>query len=770
MLPRSLLLISLLSGPAWADLAPGPPPAQRILVITGGAPVAGALTVLQNTDWQTCGAISGGTPDTPEMDLHSVATAGSIPASATLCANYDQVWDLRFDQAGCTADPCSASLTAADQNNLRAFMGCGGSVYLMGDNGGFPGRNNGIVSFVQSVELAGSWGSGGFDPGTAGVLDLNAAGALSAENFAGDYRGLSDTARAGSTAGQIWMEYPGGLIGPLGSGRSLYTNPGSSNRTVVTAWTQADLQAPYSAGKLMVTTDWQVHRDSNTQCGPSYANSLFIENALDFLVVESPSTPTSTRSATPVAASTTPSATRSATPSASPSATPSASPSPTASPTPSATPSFSPSHTPSASPSASPSSTATPTATDSPQFTPTATPSGTPSRSASPSSTATPSDSPSATDTATRTGTLTPSDTPTQSPTPSPSATPSDTRSATPSGTPSLTFSASPTPSASSTQTLSSTPSPTFSASPTHSQTPLAVPFHVVLRVYNAAGESVRLLYDGGMDLLPQGMALGSGAFAPGEGRVDIRLGGLFGGGLDHLSWEGGNDAGQAVAAGTYYIKADIQDPFGRVSSFTQAVQVVPAAARRSLSIYNASGELVYQAALAWDLHGMAPAEGAIAFEYDAAGAALRRLRIDFRDAAGALKSLWWDGRNQLGLPVESGTYTLQLLHSLPGSQAVVEMRKVAVLRPAQSAPFADARLSPNPARNQPAVEVFYAPQPGGVSARLISLAGERVAAASDPAGAGRLRLDIAPLAPGIYFLELSAGRQRRILKLAVLK
>lgn len=763
---RFLLIAALTAGSGLrADTTAGAPPAQSILVITGTSTLVDFTRFIQQNgnQWGWCAGSMNGTGWISELQTHSVTVQTTVPALAVL-QTYDQVWDMRFDQINCTTVAgCGANaITAGQQADYLSYIASGGSLFLMGDNGGYPGRNGAILAVAAAVDLGGSFAPGGVltnNDATHQGAQVNAAGATAAENFISDYRGLS--------GGNNWVaaQY-NGMVANWGSGYKVLEDF-ATGAAVAAAWDCANLAPAYTAGKLIVAFDWQMMGGGQQVgfCPPavysgttSGANQYFWENSVDFLVPGSACTSptptrTATRSATPTATRTA-SPTRTITPTATPSSTPdlpTPTPTSTSTATPTATPSFTRTASRTASPTATPTFTASPTRSDTPVHTPTSTP------------TATPTATPTPTATATSSLTSTPSDSPTQTPSPTPSSsfTPTPSFTATPSRTPTLT----PSPTSSVTST--------FTSSPTASQTPVPVPFLVSLKVYNAAGEEVRLLYEGGMDLQPGNISLSQPMFAPDGGFVDIRLdGSRFGGSLDFLRWPGDNGAGQAVEAGTYYLKAEIKDPFGQVTSLSKALQVAPMSNERWLKIFNSAGELVYQKALPADLRDMNPSLGHYAPEYSAqSGAALNPLRLDFRDAAGAGISQWWDGRNLRGEPVESGSYTLQLVQSRPGSQASVETLKIQVLRSATGAPFSEARFSANPARILESVDLYYAPVAGaGAQVQVFGISGERVLSASDLGATGRLRLFFPRMASGIYFVELCSGTKRRVMKLAVMR
>jgi hypothetical protein len=814
-----------------ADAPAGAPPAQNILVITGtsgfGAFPGFLGFIQQNSQWNYCAADMAPSGYITEVQAHTVTVVGAVPGSL---AGYTQVWDLRFDQFNCTTVVgCGTNaITAGQQTQYLNYIAGGGSLFLMGDNGGYPGRNDGIVAIAQAVDAAGTFGTGGIftnnDGANQGAVIDNAA-ATAAENFHTDYRNIS-----GGRAGTGWIaaQY-NGLLLDHGAGYPILRDYGTNQATAV-AFDCSNMDPAYDAGKLLVVLDWQL-MGGNSQvniCGPPvYSgtsngyNERFWENSIDFLVpgnvciVETPTptaTPTATRTATRTS---TPSATRTATPTASPTrsststATPSSTPTATrtASPTLSATPTItfldtfthSPTVTPSrtatptatatrtntATPSATP--THTPTPTDSPTISPgpsptdtatvTVTPTATPTRTATSTPTATASATP--TFTATPTATDTPIYTPTSTPTftatltatPSYSATPS--RTATPSDTPTAT----PTQTRTDTPTATGTPTPSpsftvtfsFTASPTITETPIPVPFQIAARVYNSAGELVRTLYEGGSSQQPLQLLPDKQNFVGGWDQVWIPLPGQLAGGATGLAWDGSNAGGQWVSAGTYYLKLESIDSFGHTTSLIAPVGVLPAPTEAWLRLSNAAGELVWQhplgaAATAFSLSG-----DSIALSGEGRPVSGPPLRITVHLGNGLSVDVDWDGHTSQGRLADAGVYHLSLSSAQPGQATQVQSAKLAVIRGEDADLLAGAILGPNPAKDE--AQLRYTPQ-AGYPARieLYSLAGERVLAAGDLSASGRIVLDLRGLSGGVYLGVLRAGPQRRVLKLAVVR
>jgi flagellar hook assembly protein FlgD len=504
------------------------------------------------------------------------------------------------------------------------------------------------------------------------------------------------------------------------------------------------------------------------------------------------STSTSTLTATPTV---TPSATSTATPTWTPTRTPT--PTATETITPGPSPTFTSTRTPSSTSTvtltSTPTSTATPSLTDTltPTGTLTATPSATPTTQYSPTSTVTVSDTATATPTATQTQTL--SDTPTATGTAT--ATPTATQTQTLSDTPTVSDTATATPTATQTQTLSDTPTvtvtptatpsssatPTATASatvtwtrtasptvtvtgtwthsPTITPTPIPVPEHLVVALYNSAGERVRLLYDGGAGAVPTDVSLLGGAVVSGSSSVFLQLNTQLPTGGTGLSWNGTNDNGQAVGGGTYYFKVQFSDPFGGVTSFIQPVQAV-AAPTQQLAVFNSAGEKVWSAGLA----GLGTATqltlgSSVLLEgYDpVTGKADQPLQIQVKDGAGTALNLAWDGRNAQGVPVGGGAYTVQIIGTQVGAGALVASKGVIVMQGPRALPSQPLQVGPQPWTGDQPLKIRYQAWPGCVAqARLYDLAGEAVAqGAPDATGGGLILMPAGKLASGIYLVEI---------------
>jgi uncharacterized repeat protein (TIGR01451 family) len=466
------------------------------------------------------------------------------------------------------------------------------------------------------------------------------------------------------------------------------------------------------------------------------------------------SSPSRTPSLTPSRSeSFTASSTASETSTPSPTSSASASATPTASSSQSPTPSQSFTASPTVSPTASGTSTASPskTFTGSPSATATSTASPSPSASAS----ATPSHSPSSTATAS------PSATPSRTPSPTPSATTSGTptRTASPSATLSPSFSSSPSASDSPTLSPSPTNSPTFSASPTISPTfsltatpspviPLLFSFDLV--VFDSAGEEVRNLVSGGrFSRYPSDWKILNPLALPDSGQDAV----FYASGTEFL-FDGRNDQGQALSAGSYEVRLSIKDPFGKVTTFSGGVSILRAAMSTTLCVSNSAGELLrcldirYQGAAT-----MPQGPGSLSAAVLATG---KSTVLSWSNASAS-----WDGTDAQGNPVHSGVYVLTLTETMP-TQVLVKAWQVEVLESGQT-PLSLA-LSSNPWRSG-SLKVSWGT--GEATVRMYNLSGELVGTSG---GFGSALLPDLAYAPGVYLLCVEQGGQHAIQKLALIR
>ncbi len=596
---------------------------------------------------------------------------------------YDQVWDARFknDNSYLCGSPPTTNFdyfSACWQAKAQDYLENCGKLYLLGENAGFMSRDKGLYDFLRSIgAVSGSFtdctGAGGNDVGPGSQYFTPA--------------GLPGTT-------SYYTEFTGGIPMGLFNGTS-YANANGiwSNvqvdRAVLTSWTgsQLSLGTPLcQRGRFFMNWDMSMFLfgpyDSNpTAKAATDATFAAVANWLGNAPC-SCGTPTNTPGSTP---SFTPTATRThsptatSTPTASPSATPTATPSETPSATPSGTLSASPSHSPtptssrttSHTPTASPS----PTDTPSPSVSPSATPSPSPSFSftQTQSSSPTPSFTPSATQTLSSTWTHSPSATPTH--TPSASATPSFTQTATSSATPSHTPSFSPTftdthspvftatatvsatatfsQTSTSSHSPSSTPSPTESYSHTFSPTPTATPSSSPTPTQSFSFTDTSTL-----TATPSFSATPTQSFT-------------FTGSPTATSSPSASPSVTATLSHTHSPTL--------TASPTITITPVPMPLKLQIWVYNSAGERVR---LLFD--GVAekvPTSLGQDSSALAAGAPGAGQTLDLGGQVSGTGSLTWEGGNDSGQPVESGSYYFKAEYADPFGATVTLIRPVSVTK-----------------------------------------------------------------------------------------
>jgi hypothetical protein len=283
------------------------------------------------------------------------------------------------------------------------------------------------------------------------------------------------------------------------------------------------------------------------------------------------------------------------------------------------------------------------------------------------------------------------------------------------------------------------------------------MPFSLQVNIYNSAGERVRSLYNGSSQCAPQSVQALPPTLAPGQGLSSLALHCPISGGGNSIGWNGVNDQGQAVASGTYYFRMQVVSPFGQVSAWIAPVAVLDLPSQATLSIFNSAGELVYNVPLSSypsPVASMSPDKGS--------------LKLTLQN--GSTQDFAWDGRNNQGMIVASGSYTAHLVVSSPGGSKTIQDFPVTWINPG-AGPDGAPLAYPNPAHagSQGPMISYRGPQ---ALARLYNLAGELVAQASDTGG-GLLAFHVPALAAGIYMIDfesVQAGqRSRKLIKWAVL-
>jgi hypothetical protein len=313
------------------------------------------------------------------------------------------------------------------------------------------------------------------------------------------------------------------------------------------------------------------------------------------------------------------------------------------------------------------------------------------------------------------------------------------------------------------------------------------MPFKVEITVYNSAGEAVDHLFDGASQNLPGGFTLSSNLVAPNGPPLVIQLGGLLANGQKSLAWTGVNDAQQFVSGGLYTIQIHQIDPFGSVQTWAQEVSVLPPVSQTSLAVYNSAGELVARldTSSVMPLSSTAQITGVgfadpskTSFGVPSQAGGPGGVVFELKLSDGSVQSLSWNGRNSLGQEVSSGSYTVQLISQVVGSESILDAKTFVILAAQAAAPTLQA--GPNPAGPKDKNLVFtYSALAADerASVRLYNLAGELVAQGLGPSGGGvgKITLTIGHWSSGVYMavFEVHEGgglKSRQVKRIAVIR
>ncbi len=326
-------------------------------------------------------------------------------------------------------------------------------------------------------------------------------------------------------------------------------------------------------------------------------------------------------------------------------------------------------------------STATPTFTATQTYTPTYTPTDTYTATPTYTMTQTPFvASPTSTYTATKTATETNTYTATST------ATPTYTSTHTLTSTPTFTFTI--TQSSTRTSTPTFTATPTITGSPTITPTRAPYPFFVTIGVYSENGELVRYIGE-----WPTTHMISSAEFTiagpvddgmvSGESVMTIYFPGVeteqtLGQGGTYVTWDGKNSGGQAVNSGPYYVSIIEVDKYDHTNTMTREVTILQGISYMEMNIFNTAGELIYTKK---EMNKKPkdriilrlPEE--ILINKDGGN----EVKISYGNGPDDFFS--WDGRNNQGIAVTSGTYEMQVIYSNEKGLVTEGSRPVQILR-----------------------------------------------------------------------------------------
>jgi hypothetical protein len=549
----------------------------------------------------------------------------------------------------------------------------------------------------------------------------------------------------------------------------------SSTQTVTATNTDTRTDTPTvtpTYTQTVTATDTATATATPTRTATPTSTSTITLGLTPTFTVTPSATPTSTDTAT-VTPTYTQTVTRTGTPTVTdtPTDTSTQSPGPTATDT----------DTPTDTSTATPTFTVTPTYTQTITYTDTAT--ATDTRTITETSTDTPVNTATDTPTSTDTRTVTPTATSTATQTVTSTVTATRTQTVTVTDSPSFTDTATVTSTRTSTATRTATP--TITVSPTITLTPVPMPYQLVVTIYNSAGEVVRGLYSGPVQVLPISVNLSSSSSTDPDilatgGTLTLSLPGQLSNGATSLSWSGTNDQGQPVATGVYSFKLTLVDQYGHVSTLNQQVTVMDTQGQNVLAVYNSAGEMVYHEVLSRlppSVVSFSIQNPSFVAAFNSSGQPLpgTGLLLTYHDVNNNSYNYPWYGVGMDGQVLSSGVYTVQLLRTVGSSSSILESQQVTLLRSGQQV-GGNARVVPNPIMGNGKATLTFQPSIGSTAqAQVFNLAAQRVLIVSGSSSTGSLSLDTSHLAPGIYVVEFTkvqnnAVIMRNLVKIAIIK
>ncbi len=336
----------------------------------------------------------------------------------------------------------------------------------------------------------------------------------------------------------------------------------------------------------------------------------------------------------------------------------------------------------------------------------------------------TPTDTSTSTNTRTNTPTWTVTNTPTNTNTRTNTNTPTDTWTATWTNTITSTF----------TSTYTATDTPTQTATPTITLTLPPFPYIIKISIYNEAGEVVReLVVERASEVIGE-IKLTSGGqeinTITNKSLLEINLPGVetpqtIGQGGSVFIWDAKNDIGQVVKQGVYYIKVEEKDGYGHTNVLIKDINVMKEEQYVEVRIFNSAGELVKvireeKAQIPENI--ILVVENIIPIEEEGS-----EIIISYGSEPGA--NVRWDGRNEKGEVVTSGTYEVQIITKTEQGLKVQASKTVIILNEGKEF-ISNIKIKPNPIEKGKVSKVKIAWESEGegrVRVYIYNIAGELV-------------------------------------------
>jgi hypothetical protein len=105
--------------------------AQNVLIINGASGTSEPFTTA---------AITSNLNTLLQGANFTTTISDSVPVNLT---GFNQIWDIRFSN--------NQAITSAEETQYLGFLQGGGGMFVMGENDGFPTRNNSVLSLIQAA-------------------------------------------------------------------------------------------------------------------------------------------------------------------------------------------------------------------------------------------------------------------------------------------------------------------------------------------------------------------------------------------------------------------------------------------------------------------------------------------------------------------------------------------------------------------------------------------------------------------------------------------
>jgi hypothetical protein len=352
-----------------------------------------------------------------------------------------------------------------------------------------------------------------------------------------------------------------------------------------------------------------------------------------------------------------------------------------------------------------------------------------------------------ATSTPTDTQTVTYTDTPTVTVTNTDTPTDTQTLTITPSATPTFTMTVTET----ATVTLTKTPTSTVTSTPTITPTLPPYPYILTINLYNEAGELVKTIANTPSSNVMTGAKISVNGtedgvvtskdkmliFIPGVDTPISFAAGAVGGAT--YNWNADNNSSQSVNSGLYYIKFEQKDQFGHSNVFIKQVQVVKEEEYVQLNIFNSSGEIVrtITGKTPVDLNTLNAKDLSIKVSDARTNKVSDVVAIDKNGTAinitygpdTANDIISWNGMNNMGDAVSSGTYEMQVIVKTLSGSSVESTKTVVVLNEGKQY-MSDVKILPNPYNGKVRTNMAITWKSGGagdVDVKIFNSVGELV-------------------------------------------